>query len=420
MTKFIVELTLLATFALAASDASVSGMVSCTPIVLDGDYSVQVSCRLTKAPVFTPVSKNRSVVLFFEAYGLKISICNLLFNSDNWSVPQSFKVTAIPDVFANSTSSQLSIKTLSVSEDESYSNKVQILSVIKTAKLNRKPISCTIIGDPHIFAFDSDVSVLALTKKKAIHFDFYSTGVYYLVESSAGLRILGSYFDCAQGLTCLGGISVQFNAVTYVISVETKSQRESLKVSSIGKTTSGTDYSIDTASKIMTIHLEDGSVIHITYGAANGVIAFEILLAPIHYGKVGGHCHYWDDSNRPEKLYCNKQTWDKWSGDWFNQDNVNAWGKCWIVKDSENVFKGNVGTPQGSKTCDDFVPLFCKIPEIQVPALAKSCPVALPPYSPCDYKNGGCSYSTTIAPQPASSTMIPTSSIIGNYFLQTL
>jgi hypothetical protein len=102
-------------------------------------------------------------------------------------------------------------------------------------------VTCNISGDPHITTFDLDVTTQSSVGRTRSTVDYQGLGVYTLVESTAGLRIQGSYFQCWPSVTCVGGVSIQYNAVTFVVSVQTIGDAPTaLNLQTIGTATSGT------------------------------------------------------------------------------------------------------------------------------------------------------------------------------------
>lgn len=200
-------------------------------------FKTPVSCNLSVQPKST-------VTVFLEAYGMKFSTCYLQFNPANWQTPQLFYVISSLNLFATQKPETNPIYMLAFTETESYNNQTFILPVSRNS---RAAVTCTLTGDPHIKTFDT------VTNPTATNIDFYGNGTFTIIESTAGLRVLGTYSPCYMtGRTCISQLQVQYNQISYIFSYAQNADvtKTILTTSNFGTVTNGLQlvYSADTVN----------------------------------------------------------------------------------------------------------------------------------------------------------------------------
>ena len=183
--------------------------LACTPSdlkITDGStHRYKIACALKQQP-------KGPLVVLIESAGLKFTKCSLNFDQNNWNRPQEFEAIPQPDA-TNRAVQDMRIYFTANGPTETCHRKITWINYSRDV---RKAAVCTISGDPHILTF-----MYPSSGHKMI--DYQGGGEYYLVESTAGLRVVGSYFQVGK-VSFLAGLSIQYANTTILVSILKKAQ----------------------------------------------------------------------------------------------------------------------------------------------------------------------------------------------------
>ncbi|KAH9270989.1 hypothetical protein BASA83_006741 [Batrachochytrium salamandrivorans] len=335
---------LIVTFLCAAAIGSVSGVFLTfdpKPIEFeDIEVPISFSAKLKSKPT-------EAVTVYFEHPSMSMSTCMIVFNQNNWNVPQEITAILAP-LFVGSSNppkdlpfnSELLARKVTVS---SLSADIPTTDTLKVRRRDPPPHTCFIKSDK-AETFDK------------IPFSFNKPG-WYNMAFTRDIKVQVFRDKCTAELSCIKKVLARYGSsvVSLDVSGPAKSLRE-YSVTEVTQNTNGLRYFPGPHGNEHKIIFPYGSEFYLTVVDDGGIMSLGVTMSlGSGYLSSGGFCNKPRDPSPDNKLI----GFDGKSYNPKKEDEVDAFAKSWKVRDED------VLTNSGARTLN--LPArfgtVCRIPE---------------------------------------------------------
>ncbi|KAH6583097.1 hypothetical protein BASA61_008189 [Batrachochytrium salamandrivorans] len=283
---------IIVTFLYAAAIGSVSGAFMTfdpAPVVFENiERPVSFSAKLNSKPT-------EEVTVYLEHPFMSMSDCMIVFNSDNWNVPQ--EITAIPaPLFVGSSNHPIPL----AFDTELLAKAVTVgplsaeLSTTDTLKVTQRGSAfsriCSIIEN-QVNTFDS------------LKFSFNEPGWYYMMFTR-DIEIQVFMDECTAGLLCVKKVVAGYGSSVMKMDVSgtVKSLRE-YSVTEVTQNTNGLQYLAGPEANEHAIYFPYGLVLEINVLKHNGIVFLNVnMFLVTGYPSPSGLCNIPRDPSPDNKL----------------------------------------------------------------------------------------------------------------------
>ncbi|KAH9250330.1 hypothetical protein BASA83_006782 [Batrachochytrium salamandrivorans] len=344
---------LIVTFLCAAAIGSVSGtFLTFDPAEIefeDIEATISLSVKLNSKPAW-------EVAVSIEHPFMFMSDCRIIFNTENWDVPQQLTANPAP-LFVGSSNppKQLASNTQFISKAETFYPLSEELSTTDTLKVTQKNL-----GSSFCFIKSDEVNTF-----DEMFFLFNKPG-WYTMASTRDIEVQVFMDECKAGFSCIKKVLVRYGYSVMGMDVSGPAKDISeYSVTKVTQNTNGIQYNPGAKAGEHRIDFSYGSELEIIVVNKNGIVSLRVDLTIVAgYPSSRGLCNIPRPYSSDNKLVGSDGTLYKSAS-----SEVDAFVDSWKVKDED------VLTNPGAKTLN--LPsrqpgTLCKIPKTPRPNLTNT------------------------------------------------